>query len=815
MKIKRVDDKPMVIHTKSKPVIRSKPARNINKTETSIPAVSKDPRFSGKQENTKNINKVPAKTQKINKGNEKSKKENADSKQENVESNTKESKSLPQTPAASEQTTISHKIKTVGHHPRDVKETDSHTARTNNEEDTQEKRNVNHRIDAIKAHKLKTTKTDANYFPPSNKMGVNKQEQNFYRQSSLHPAFIIGRDAMNELDGGRELNEAVQTASTIARPIINAGVAGRKLFISQIAKIKAGKRIKRVNIKGKRIDNNRRYDSDENPNSPNNNADHKNKPQPNPEIKTQPNPGKNRTPSSIDNPKYQTSPPDNTSSAKNGHKKENPVQKARNKPDGKAPHKRTVNNGASSDSYNPGKKMSADSTSIETSSKANSRGNSEKAKGGSKSQNNKIQKNKTQKGKTSNGTHKKAVRNRMIQLFIAKLKQESNQDSLIKAIKDIAMMRFSILIKKTLAFIFAKLAIVFGIIALVTLPIIVVIAIIYNSPFAILFPSISSAETTQEVLASYAADFKAKVENEASHHTGYDYSEIFYVDYEGSGTPDNYIDILAVYMVRHGIGDTATDMTPKAKQNLKAVFDDMASYSVTYGEVVKLEEVELKDEYGFRIRDEDGNIVTEWIEVTYKVKYVNIHLRTAHEMITLYSLSNQQKEILLELMLPQNIAYMGYVPSGSTGVTLTNEQIRAIVDTISDANGKKVVGFALSKVGYPYSQALRDSGTHFDCSSLTFYAWRSAGINLTYEGSNTAAQQGKYLYDNDLLVAYSDMRPGDLIFYSTTNNGRFHNITHVAIFVGSGMMVDAANSNLGVVYRPVNTRNIVFVGRPR
>ena len=41
-------------------------------------------------------------------------------------------------------------------------------------------------------------------------------------------------------------------------------------------------------------------------------------------------------------------------------------------------------------------------------------------------------------------------------------------------------------------------------------------------------------------------------------------------------------------------------------------------------------------------------------------------------------------------------------------------------------------------------------------------------------------------------------------------------ISHVAIYAGNGMAVEAANARLGVVYRPVQSRSsIVMVGRPR
>ena len=392
---------------------------------------------------------------------------------------------------------------------------------------------------------------------------------------------------------------------------------------------------------------------------------------------------------------------------------------------------------------------------------------------------------------------KNSTRNRMIQLFVAKLRQEENQDSIGKALRDIALMRFSMAAKYIIRYVGLFLLALFALVALVALPIIAVIAIIYNSPFAIFFPSISSGETTQEVLSAYVAEFNREVNDELTNYSGYDTSEKIYVDFEGAGEPDNYCDILAVYMVKYGNGDTATDMTDKAKENLKSVFDDMCSYTITRRTDTST--------------DEEGNTTST------TVKEVNVKLKTYHDMISEYGVDEEEQEMLAELMKPENLAMMGYTGGGGDpGETLSPEQYQAIVDAVSDANGKKVVEYALSKVGYPYSQDLRDSGTHFDCSSLAYYAWQNAGVNIMYEGANTAAAEGKFCYDHNYLVNYEEMQPGDLIFYSYRKNGRFFNITHVAIYVGNGMVVEAANERIGVVYRPVQSRSsIVFIGRPR
>ena len=403
----------------------------------------------------------------------------------------------------------------------------------------------------------------------------------------------------------------------------------------------------------------------------------------------------------------------------------------------------------------------------------------------------------TDRGVMDRRDAKNFTRIRMINLFVAKLRQEENQDNIGKALKDIAMMRFSMMAKYIVRYVGLFLLALSAIVALVALPVIVIITVIYNSPFAIFFPSISSGETIQEVLSAYVSEFNNEVNEEVRNHAGYDKSEKIYVGFEGSGIPDNFCDILMVYMVKYGDGDTATDMTDKAKQNLKAVFNDMCSYTITSRTDTDT--------------DDDGDTTRT------TVKEVNVKLKSCYDMVSVYGFNAKQQEVLAELMKPEYLAMLGYTGGGGDpGEGISPDQYQAIVDDISDENGRKVVAFALSKVGYPYSQAHRDSGDYYDCSSLAYYAWRSAGVSIMYEGSNTAASEGQFCYENNLLVSYDEMQPGDLIFYSYDRNGRFMNITHVAIYAGNGKLVEAANARLGVVYRPVYGRSsIVLIGRPR
>ena len=387
-------------------------------------------------------------------------------------------------------------------------------------------------------------------------------------------------------------------------------------------------------------------------------------------------------------------------------------------------------------------------------------------------------------------------RNRKLKFFLDKLNAEEQQkDSFAKLVKDLVLSKVSLMIKAAAPIIGLVLLLLVLLVAVVAIPVIAVIAVLYNSPFAIFLPSISTGDTTQNVLSAYVSEFNGDITTELNDLEGCDRSEKVYVNFGGEGIPDNYCDILVVYMVKYGDGDTATDMTDKAKENLKSVFDDMCSYTTSTGTETDT--------------DAEGN------ETEVSVKYVNVTLKTYQDMISEYGFNTEEQEMLAELMKPENLMMLGY-SGNSGGQTISPEQYQAIVDAISDANGKKVVEFALSKVGYPYSQELRHSGTHFDCSSLAYYAWQYAGVDIEYLGATTAAYEGQYCYDNNWLVHYDEMQPGDLIFFSYEQNGAFMNISHVAIYVGDGMLVEAANSRIGVVYRQVHSQDsIVMIGRPR
>ena len=125
--------------------------------------------------------------------------------------------------------------------------------------------------------------------------------------------------------------------------------------------------------------------------------------------------------------------------------------------------------------------------------------------------------------------------------------------------------------------------------------------------------------------------------------------------------------------------------------------------------------------------------------------------------------------------------------------------------------GERVVELAMSRLGHPYSQTYRGIANYVDCSYLTLWCYGQVGITLP----GTAAEQARYMVENNRTIAYEDLLPGDLVFWSYKPNGRFMNITHVGIYAGDGKVVDASSSKGKVVYRNIfDMDKQMLYGRP-
>jgi cell wall-associated NlpC family hydrolase len=103
-----------------------------------------------------------------------------------------------------------------------------------------------------------------------------------------------------------------------------------------------------------------------------------------------------------------------------------------------------------------------------------------------------------------------------------------------------------------------------------------------------------------------------------------------------------------------------------------------------------------------------------------------------------------------------------------------------------DTAGEIAAKAALTKVGGGYCYAC-DGPSSFDCSGLTTWAWAQAGI---------AIPRVSYEQANFPVVPLDQLQPGDLVTY-------YSPVSHVAIYVGNGMVVSAVDESSGILDRPV------------
>ena len=122
------------------------------------------------------------------------------------------------------------------------------------------------------------------------------------------------------------------------------------------------------------------------------------------------------------------------------------------------------------------------------------------------------------------------------------------------------------------------------------------------------------------------------------------------------------------------------------------------------------------------------------------------------------------------------------------------------------AAGERVLSLASARLGDPYSQALAGQDAYTDCSYLTQWCYKQAGVSLP----RTAAEQARYCVENGFTISKEELKPGDLVFFSHNENGRYRNITHVAIYAGDGMVVDASYSNGKVVKRQLFSGQVLY-----
>lgn len=109
---------------------------------------------------------------------------------------------------------------------------------------------------------------------------------------------------------------------------------------------------------------------------------------------------------------------------------------------------------------------------------------------------------------------------------------------------------------------------------------------------------------------------------------------------------------------------------------------------------------------------------------------------------------------------------------------------------------EEVIANAESQLGVPYVWGGTTPGVGFDCSGLLQWAFAEAGVSIprvTHDQWNAGQR-----------VEFDEIERGDLLFWRSDPTAPDY-ISHVAIYLGEGMMLEAPRTGLDVHVTPVRT----------
>lgn len=149
-------------------------------------------------------------------------------------------------------------------------------------------------------------------------------------------------------------------------------------------------------------------------------------------------------------------------------------------------------------------------------------------------------------------------------------------------------------------------------------------------------------------------------------------------------------------------------------------------------------------------------------------------------------LLQQDQQKLKQLQAAQNAA----------NKTIATTSYTALIDSASGSDlGKKIAKFACQYVGNPYVSGGTSLTNGADCSGFTYRVYQEFGYSIP----RTSYQQRSA----GTGVSYENAQPGDLICYDG----------HVAMYIGSGMIVHASSAKTGIKVSRAQYRTILAVRR--
>ncbi|WP_435860852.1 C40 family peptidase [Streptomyces spiralis] len=160
------------------------------------------------------------------------------------------------------------------------------------------------------------------------------------------------------------------------------------------------------------------------------------------------------------------------------------------------------------------------------------------------------------------------------------------------------------------------------------------------------------------------------------------------------------------------------------------------------------------------------------------------------------------EKLLASLSARQLAALTAAEQSGKSGISEAQRELLAAGALVAgrppSEQGEKAVSYAVGQLGKPYVWGAEGPDA-YDCSGLTSRAWEHAGTPIPRTSQAQWAQLER--------VPLNDLRPGDLVVY-------FPGATHVALYLGGGMVVQAPRPGARVKVSPLASNPVLGAVRP-
>ncbi len=205
------------------------------------------------------------------------------------------------------------------------------------------------------------------------------------------------------------------------------------------------------------------------------------------------------------------------------------------------------------------------------------------------------------------------------------------------------------------------------------------------------------------------------------------------------------------------------------------------------GYIDKEEKVEILENLGDWLRvqytdSKTGYVAAEYVTVAEEFVYAKTLEEIEAEQAARKAL--EQRQNVSETQAAEDTVIAVTPPSGNYS---TNEELRA-----------EIVAYAMQFLGNRYVHGGQSLETGTDCSGFTSLIYAQFGYSVSRTPAGQLSGAGK-------SISYSEAQPGDIICYGSRR------CTHVALYIGDGQIIHAANSRKGVVTQRADYDNILGV----